>query len=58
MKPKGARWDHMGWAPPSTIPHTIPDRKETPETLLVGPKGEPLIVRKPRPFGFRPEDAR
>ncbi len=25
-----------------------------PQTVLLGPKGEPLLVRQPRPMGFRP----
>ena len=35
----------------------VPDRKEQRETLLTGPDGKrPVLVREPRPVGFRPPD--
>jgi hypothetical protein len=43
---------------PHSIPVLMPDREEKPETLLVDPRGKPLLIRAPRPLGFRPERAR
>lgn len=43
---------------PSAYPPSLPDRAEAEQTLLVGPKGEPLLVRRPAPFGFRPPEER
>lgn len=33
---------------------TAPDHVQKHEVLLVDPTGRPLIVRSPRPLGFRP----
>jgi hypothetical protein len=33
-----------------------PDRKEWKATLLVDRFGKPLLVREPRPVGFRPRN--
>ena len=33
---------------------TAPDHVQVREVLLVDPTGRPLIVRSPRPIGFRP----
>ena len=52
-QPRNATWAEMGWGAPQSIPHLVPDRKEDSETLLYGPKGEPILIRKPRPVGFR-----
>lgn len=51
----GEKWSEMGrdWGRPESIPQQIPDRKEQPETLLVDHRNRPILVRQPRPFGFR-----
>jgi hypothetical protein len=42
--------------PSIAAPVQAPDRDtDEPVTLLFGPRGEPILVRKPRPVGFRPE---
>ena len=40
--------------PPHSVPQQMPDRKETPETLLTDNHGRALLVRQPRCMGFRP----
>ena len=54
--------DWIGWEPdlvrrgrPSAP--QLPDRDETVKTLLYGADGKPIMVRGPRPLGFRPERA-
>lgn len=58
MRPEADR--HYLWneTQPHSVPQQMPDRKEMPETVLYGPKGQPLVVKVPRPFGFRPERSR
>lgn len=46
------------WPLPTSVPREMPDRKEEPVTVLYGPRGEPLVVKKPVPFGFRPDRAK
>jgi hypothetical protein len=55
MKPDADRSDLWDGVPPHSVPQQMPDRKETRETVLYGPRGEALVVKVPRPFGFRPE---
>ncbi len=38
----------------TTAPLQVPDQAQKRETVLYGPRGEPLVVREPRPVGFRP----
>jgi len=40
-------------------PIDVPDRKEAEEPLLYGPDGkQPILVRKPHPFGFHAREPR
>lgn len=52
-RPGGYTWGVLGLPSPTAIPQQMPDRKDQPETLLVDQRGRPILVRQPRPFGFR-----
>jgi len=34
-------------------PIDVPDNDQKRETVLYGPRGEALLIREPRPIGFR-----
>lgn len=57
--PHGYTWGDLGWrTPPQSIPHATPDpdRRDVDQTVLVQHDGKtPLIVRRARPLGFRPD---
>jgi len=37
---------------PVALPHAT-EQAQQPQTILFGPRGEPLLVKQPRPIGFR-----
>ena len=40
-------------APLDVIAAVRTEQAQQPQTILFGPRGEPLLVRQPRPIGFR-----
>ena len=54
MTPKNWTWASMGWGAPQSVPREVPDTDRKEETVLTDRYGRPLLVRRPRPLGFRP----
>jgi len=49
--------ERLGKAKPSA-PMQVSDHDQSTTPLLFGPRGEPLLVRRSRPIGFKPPGAK
>jgi hypothetical protein len=49
-------WGAMGMPRPESIPHQMPDNgwSQVSQTILVDARNRPILVKEPRPLGFRP----